>query len=762
MEKNNSPKIIKRRNIDGADIRVKESSLEWWKPTIDISDLFIVDNLYRWNLESVVYQDISEFSGVYNTIVVSYFDRDLDETRSRTVRFKFKRSKDESIEFFDSPDNFEINEEVFKSLNFANIKTSDVISKHPKFHVRSVSIKDWKLFDKIVLVSIIAVIGDSLEDPEGLEREITKVIKIDLDQEDLIASTLEVDKDNTLLRMNHDMEFEVKEFTPILNSYDKFFKESELKRFSQVIKKLEIINPRILVDEIDIFSTRATAGFMADILIGKTVKKDFVFEAQYNAQNLKNVISNYLNDLPLVNEIAGYPRDNLAISDVFNDWENSYFKSRLDKKGIKNLFINNVKISINNIDLNENTVNFNVVFTNGKPILRNKVLKFEKNIEDFLDKKISEHFIKLVDEEKLLKYPDYDLKITDFEIVDSSRFKLLNIELVDKVDYSSDSVNYKFDYMYNDSIEFSKVHNIKFAESRIFHSFKNLSINDIDISFLENVNVQYYENRMKKADFKSQWISIDRKDLDKLIIKTNFDNDLIVGSVKFKRVQLFTKEEVPFKMVVFSKQLNRELLFDFSVKINNKKEWADFERLSGNDIKFVNPALQDSFPIPLLDVIDFKIKDPFRITNIFVKYNEKVSIVNCEFEISYIGLKKYVKKEIYFSNSHIKSINEKLYQENLATFENLTKKDILVSYDADTRDYYIKQDVQITVRNCDFYFIKLNDWELLNKNGKVKLDIIVALGNKERKFSKIITYNNKLSKDEFLEWREANYEPGKK
>ncbi len=750
----------KKNEENAIDIRVKDSTLKWWKQTIEVSDLFIANNLYRWHIEEIVSQDISDYPGVDNRLVVSYFDTDADKFKTATVTFQWENSKMDSITAFTSAHNFEINKEIFKSLNFANIKNTDVTSNHPNVHVKSVSIKDWKLFNRTVLISIISVIGKSLKDPNGFETETFKTITIGLDQHELIAATLELKKEESFLYLNDDLEFYVKQFTPVLNEYKKFFRESEIQKLFKIINSVEVINPKIMSEEIDIFNKKATAGFKASILIGNVVKNNFVFESYYDATNFKNIIIKYINEFPLIDKIKGFPRNDIKINDIFSQWDEINLNLWSSRKEIKEIFINNVKVRVKNIDINANTINLDVVFKNGEVIFQNLTFTFEKSIDDYLDDSINQHLVKLVNEEDLLKYPRYDLEISDFQTVDDSKFKILNVKVEGYENNKNDYVNYKFNFLYDGSTEFTKVCRIQFAESKISYYFNKLSKNFIDVTFLEKVNVQYYEHLIKNATFNAKWISIDSSDLDKIILTKTFNDEFEVKSVQFKRVQLSTAKEVPFKITAYCEHLDREMLFNFSIEINNKEELRRFNELSSDDITFVNPAIIHSYPIPILDVIDFKVDLPFSITDVFVKYNEKISLVKCEFEISYNGLKKYLKKEIYFANNHLKKEGNE-FKKDLSEFKRLADKDIDIKYDPDAHDYHVQQKVNIIIPNHDSYFVNLEDWKLLHKKNKVKLYIAVIFGDKKREFTKIIKYNNKLSRDDILEWKEANYEPRK-
>ena len=119
-----------------------------------------------------------------------------------------------------------------------------------------------------------------------------------------------------------------------------------------------------------------------------------------------------------------------------------------------------------------------------------------------------------------------------------------------------------------------------------------------------------------------------------------------------------------------------------------------------------------------------------------------------------------LKKEIYFANNHLKKEGTE-FKKDLSEFKRLADKDIDIKYDPDAHDYHVQQKVNIIIPNHDSYFVNLEDWKLLHKKNKVKLYIAVIFGDKKREFTKIIKYNNKLSRDDILEWKEANYEPRK-
>ena len=738
-------------------IIVKSLAIKHWKPKMDISDFHIVDDSSNYSLNKIISQDISQKTNSNNKVSIEYYDSKTNFVKVKKIVFKFNKDKKTTLQEILQKKYFVFDTKKLNSLDFINFNKNDVKILKSNLKLENLEIKNWSIFNQKITFKLDCLFYDEIKRTLEVEE------KMEIDHISLIKSLLVYNEKKSFLKLNSYLEFEIKNFSPTIKGYKNFFSPDEYKKLFNIVNGIEIINPKILTNDIDIFSSEVVEYFNSSVVIDKKYINNFIFKSKYNAEYLKEFISTKLLEFPIRKTILGNPRSkNITFNDIYKDFENAHFHSVLKNIGIVELIEKNTIVKISNFNLKGNSILISIYLKSSRdePLIKRR-MKFEKNLISFLENFSKDNLISLKNIILLDKYPVNNLNHEDFVINNNDDIKILEVSNIKNTSIGSKWANYKFKLSTiedNNELIFNYKQDFYFKNSKTEYLLEELKIDDLNIDYFKSKSDEYYHNLTLNNKLNQKLISITKRDeLKNIIINDRFnETDFKVIKLKFNRNFIF-KKQLPIIIFVRSSILKSTKTFELFFEIKNKKLHEEFKLLSEDDVKITNKKLLDSYPIPILDISDFYIKNPFLLFGMSSKYNDDNMSILCTFNIKFDEKTRIIKKEIYFNSKFKKALSPQNYEENLELFKKLTKKDILLNYDKLRSDYFIRPQVDFILPNKEFY-ASVYDWKLKSRFRKaVVLNIEIRYCDIKKHIIKKINYVKKIGKKNFKSWKESNY-----
>lgn len=741
----------KEKNTSNINIRVKSSNLAEWKSNLKINDFEIFRDINKnYKLVEIKQLAIPRGNDREGTASIKYLNKKSNTHHVKKIKFKFVKTEYESYRQLQvSKNDFVISSDILTTFNFLDFGLNDITCTRPEVEITKVRVFSWNLFDQKIALKLTLLVKE-------VETSFFVEYPLRIDILKLVFNLLEFDAENSFLTLNDDLKFVPQKITILTPDAYKYFNEKELMELKKIVEEIKFFDVRVKHDsgQVNMFDKNSIGSFVGSIKIRDRIFKNIVIFAKYDASIAINKIKKILQDFSLVHVVKGAPRD-LELQDIYTSWNKMVQNKIFYERGFENFVADQVEITTKNINVEESEADVEITLKNSptKEKVWSKTLRFEVSLLEELQQNEGNDIIYVNAKHKLETSP----KITNFEPEDfaskNEAFKVLKIKPLSWNDSQVYDYNrsYFITVRYNDRVTFEFKKRIDFKISHADFEFENLNTIDVQIAEIQTKPAEYFQNLMNQESIHEEWIEIDVPMFKTFALASSYKYlDFKFKNSHFKRVD-FTKEgKIELRILVKSYKLEKEkyVYHTFNVDVEDMK--IIFKNLNSERINIKNKNIFLSLPQYKLNLMDFRIDDPYRFTGFTFQNNISNNSVKCIFSVKFLDAYKSITKYFYYGELKSEVINN---DEINSLFSKLGKKDLTINFDPESAEYDVMPTITATVTEHPQIFVEVIQTNLKNRKGKMQLQLLLRFGHNAKIIKTSIKYSNPISQENFLNYK---------